>query len=215
MLLLRGFTSIYHVEDASELNSRRKKPQERKTSGILHCSESDGWWIWYGGNSTRSDGTKDRAIPEYLDTPSKYSMLVQFEARSRGRLAILPERGNMQSFSTAHYLQLALRKRSVWRHKMSSTRWFAWHRECRVSYCNRTRNMVNKIHKTKTQDHLGNHQAIRKVTEELGNNTVDYRISGAHLSAFEQQDTTRENKVKHPIEKFDNHKHENTVKRRR
>ena len=46
-----------------------------------------------------------------------------------------------------------------------------------------------------------------EVTEKPGNNTVDYRVSGVHLSAFEQQDTTRENKVKHPIEKFDNHKH--------
>ena len=54
--------------------------------------------------------------------------------------------------------------------------------------------MVNKIHKAKTQDHLGNQQAIRKSYGETCNNTVDYRILGLPLSAAAQQDTTRENK---------------------
>ena len=42
---------------------------------------------------------------------------------------------------------------------------------------------------------------------EICNNTVDYRISGILLSAVEQQDTTRENKVKRLIEKLENHQH--------
>ena len=42
---------------------------------------------------------------------------------------------------------------------------------------------------------------------ETCDNSVDYRISGVPLSAVEQQDTTRENKVKKLIEKFENHKH--------
>ena len=36
---------------------------------------------------------------------------------------------------------------------------------------------------------------------------VDYRTSRVPLSAVEQQDTTRENKVKKLIEKFENHQH--------
>ena len=39
---------------------------------------------------------------------------------------------------------------------------------------------------------------------EICNNTVDYRISGVPLSAVKQQSTTRENKVKRLIEKFEN-----------
>ena len=39
---------------------------------------------------------------------------------------------------------------------------------------------------------------------EICNNTVDHRISGV-LSAVEQQNTTRENKFKRLIEKFENH----------
>ena len=42
---------------------------------------------------------------------------------------------------------------------------------------------------------------------ETCSNTVDHRISGVLFSAVEQQDTTRENKVKKLIEKFENHKH--------
>ena len=41
---------------------------------------------------------------------------------------------------------------------------------------------------------------------ETCNSSVDYRISGVPLSAVEQQDTTRENKVKKLFEKVDNHK---------
>ena len=43
---------------------------------------------------------------------------------------------------------------------------------------------------------------------ELCNNTVDHRISGVPLSAAEQQNTTRENKDKTLLEKFENLKHE-------
>ena len=42
---------------------------------------------------------------------------------------------------------------------------------------------------------------------EICNNTVDHRISGVPLSAVEQQNTKRENKVKKLIEKFENLKH--------
>ena len=71
--------------------------------------------------------------------------------------------GHMQSFSTTHNLRLVLRKRYVWKHRTSSTKRFAWLQECHELYPNRTRNTVNKIHKAKKQDHLGTHQAIRRV----------------------------------------------------
>ena len=60
----------------------------------------------------RSDETKDRVIQEYLDMLPKYSILVQFEARSR-ETCNFTKHGHMQSFSTTHFLQLALRKRYV------------------------------------------------------------------------------------------------------
>ena len=39
------------------------------------------------------------------------------------------------------------------------------------------------------------------------NNTVDHRVLGVPLSAVDQQNTTRETKVKKLFEKFENHIH--------
>ena len=106
VLLPKRFTQyVYHVGNTIEflndkwINSRKNKPQQRKTSGFLHHSESDGWWIWHGRNCTHSDKTSDHAEQEYFETPSKYNTWVQCEARSRERLAIY---GHMQSFSSTH-----------------------------------------------------------------------------------------------------------------
>ena len=52
---------------------------------------------------------------------------------------------------------------------------------------------------------LGTIKRFEKL-RELCNNTVDHRILGVPLSAVEQQNTTRENKVNRLIEKFENHK---------
>ena len=66
---------------------------------------------------------------------------------------------------------------------------------------------VYKIHKTKTQDHLGNHRAIRKVT---GNSVTAPWIT-EHLEYLFLQSSSRiqhaRTKVKKLIEKFENHKH--------
>ena len=127
----------------------------------------------------RSYETKERAVQEYLETPPKYSILVHIEARSRERLAILPNASHAVVFHNT--LPAASIEKAV---------------------C------------VKTQDEL--YQKVRLTAEpssdsksygETWNNTVDYRISGVPLSTVEQQDTTRENKVKKLIEKFENHKH--------
>ena len=68
-----------------------------------------------------------------------------------------------------------------------------------------------KTYEAKTEDHLGTHQAIRKGYGETCNNTVNYRISGVPISAVEQQETTRENKVKTLIEKFEKHQHKESL----
>ena len=40
----------------------------------------------------RLDKAKDCSIQKYLDTSSEYSILVQFETRSRERTAVLPNK---------------------------------------------------------------------------------------------------------------------------
>ena len=61
-----------------------------------------------------------------------------------------------------------------------------------------TRNMVHKIHKAKKQDHLGNHQAIRKAAEKLAATpwniwSTSFRSRAAEYDAREQsQEVDRE-----------------------
>ena len=57
----------------------------------------------------RLDKAKDCSIQKYLETSSEYSVLVQFETRSRERIAVLA-RGRMQLFSTTHCQLFALGK---------------------------------------------------------------------------------------------------------
>ena len=74
VLLPKGFFEyVFHVGNANELNfydkkwmnSRKNQPQKRKTSSLLHNSESDGGRIWLGRNPLRSDKTSDHATQEY------------------------------------------------------------------------------------------------------------------------------------------------------
>ena len=71
--------------------------------------------------------------------------------------------------------------------------------------------MVCKIHKTKTQDHLGEPSSDSNSYGETCNRTADHRIAGVPLSAVEPPNTIRENKAKRLIEKFENHKNKNSL----
>ena len=89
--------------------------------------------------------------------------------------------GHMQSFSTTHNLRLALRKRYVWKHRRSSTKRFARLQDCHGLYSSWTRNVVNKIYEAETQDHLGAHQAIRRVTRKPGTASLTSEFLAYHF----------------------------------
>ena len=55
------------------------------------------------------------------------------------------------------------------------------------------------------------HPSGSKLSWETWRNTVDYRIPGVPLSAVEQKDTHRKDKVKQLIEKFENHPNKESV----
>ena len=59
----------------------------------------------------RLEQSKNHSIQKYLETSSKYGILMQLEARSEERIAILSNTVHVQSFSTTHCLQFASRKR--------------------------------------------------------------------------------------------------------
>ena len=106
----------------------------------------------------RNQGSRHKII---LGSAFKIQYFGAIWSSLKRKTCYLTKHGRMQSFSTIHCLQLALRKVYVWK-----LRRCAWLRECHGSCQNRTRNMNHKIHKAKKQDHLGNHRAIRKVTEK-------------------------------------------------
>ena len=200
VLLPKGFTEyIYHVGNTNEFNFTiipgGKKPQERKTSGILHYSEPDGVWKWNGRNSTRLDETKDRAIQEYLETLSKYGILVQFEARSHAVV--------LYNTLLAACIEIAVcsKTQDELCQKVRLTP--------RVPRVVLKSNSQNGPQDPQNQDarSFWEPSSDSKSYQETCNNIVDYRISGIPLSAVEQQNTTRENKVKRLIEKFENHEH--------
>ena len=101
VLLPEGFTEcIYHVGNASELrsiilkrfDSRRKKGSSKVRQSVFFTivkpmGDQNGL-----GETLRLVTTKNRAIQEHLATSSKYSILVQFGARSRERTAIVPNK---------------------------------------------------------------------------------------------------------------------------
>ena len=172
------------------INSRRKTPQKKNTSGLLHYSE-DGRLVWHGRNSMRSYETKDRAIQEHMETLSKIRFLVTFEARSRERLAILPN-----TITCSRSLQHTICS-SHWESGMcEDTGWALPEVSLNSESATCCIEIELAIWSTRSS-------SSSKSYGETCNNTVDYRISGVPLSAVEQQDTTRENEVKtHKIIKF-------------
>ena len=184
------------------INSRKNKPQKRKTIGLLHNSELDGGCRW---NSVRSHETKDRAIQEYLETPSKYCILVQFEARPRERSAILPNavtcsRSPQHTACSLHWESgtyenygWALPEGTLDSESVTSRV------KIELAIC---------LQDPQNQDARSSWEpsSVSNSYGETCNSTVDHRIAGIPLSAVEPQNTVRENKVKRLIEKFENHK---------
>ena len=95
VLLPKGFTEyLCHVGNANELNSiigngliLGGKGLKRGRQAVFFTAEDENCM---GETPRYSTKTKNRNTQEYLETPSKYNVLMQFEARSRERLAVLP-----------------------------------------------------------------------------------------------------------------------------
>ena len=144
----------------------------------------------------RSHETKDRARQEYLETLSKYGMLVH----------IYPTR------SHAVVLYNTLSAACIQKAVCMETQ-YELHQK--VNLAPRVPRVVLKsnsqcgLQDPQNQDARSSWEpsSDSKSYGASCNNTVDHRIPGVLLSAVEQQHTTRENKVKRLIEKFENHKH--------
>ena len=109
--------------------------------------------------------SKYRAIKKNLETLSVFNILVQFEARTTKRTAILIKQDQTQLFSTTHCLQNSLRKRYAWRPRISFINGKAWFQD-RVLFLKLIRKVVHKIYLYTKQDHLENRNKMKRATEK-------------------------------------------------
>ena len=119
VLLPEAFTeNVYHVGNGKELRSivnhglipevvsLRTGRQAVFFTVVNPMDNQDG-----SGETLCDLSHKNRAKQKYLETLSKSSILVQFEARSTKRTAIYIKQDQTQFFSTTHCLHSSLKKR--------------------------------------------------------------------------------------------------------
>ena len=191
-----GFTEyIYHVGNASEMNSiirsglipggrRLKRGSQSVFLTMTNPMEKDNGMVKTPCDLT-SQGSRHTRI---LGNIFKTLFIGAISSSLRGQDCNFIKHCHMQSFSTAFCPPFALRKRYVWKRRRSSTKKNASLQDCHKLYSKRTSNMVNKIHKAMTQNHL---KTIKRFEEKQGNleNAVDYRIPGVPFSVLKQKDT--------------------------
>ena len=195
------------VNSESWLDSRRSQSQNRQTSCVLHCCESDGQSRWFRGNPVRLVTSKNRAIQKYLETLSGCSILVQFEARSTRRTAIF-----FQTGSNAVILYDTLPAEFIEKAICMKIKDQLYQRE---SVILRPR-VVLKAYSQSGSLELPVQEArsswdSQQDAESYGetrSNTADHRIPGKSISTVKLQDARRPNNVTKLIEMFEKHQHE-------
>ena len=210
MYIPKGFTEyIYHVGNASELNSMIRNglipggtSLKRGRQAVFFTTVNPMEW-------TPRDLTKPRIAP-YKNTWKRLQNTVfwcNLEARATEEDCNFIRQDQTQLFSTST-LPAACIEQAVCMKTQDEL-------YQKVRLTSRVPRVVLKSNSQYGQQDPQSQDARSswepssdsKSYGEICNNTVDYRISGVPLSAVEQQDTTRENKVKKLIEKFENHQH--------
>ena len=214
MLLPKGFTEyIYHVANANELNSMIRNglipggtSLKRGTQAVFFITVNPMEDL-FGMGETPCDHTKPRIAPYKNTWKHFHNTICWFN------LKLAQERG-LQFYQTRSHVVVLHRtllaaciEKAVFMKTQDEL-----HQKVRL-----TPRVPRVVLKSNSQFGLQdpqNQDAISswkppsdsKSYGEICNNTVNHRISGVPLSAVDQQNTTRESKVKRLIEKFENHK---------
>ena len=171
ILIPKGFTEyLYHVGYANELNSKLRNglipggtSLKRGRHAVFFTTVNPMEDV-YGMGETPCDLTKPRIAP-YKNTWKRFQNTVSW-----CNLKLAQEK-DLQFYQTRSHavvlyntLPAACIEKAVCM-KNTDELYQKVSLTPRATSCvkNRTRNMVCKIHKTKTQDHLGNHEVTRKV----------------------------------------------------
>ena len=149
--------------------------------------------------------SKNRAIQKNLEKLSEHSFLVQFEARSKKRTAILSNKIK-RSYSLRHTACRGIGKAICMKTKDQLYQ--------RESVILRPRVVVKAYSQSDSKDLLV--QEARSSWEsqqdaesygETRSNIADYRIPGISISTVKLQDAQRQNNVTKVIEMFEKHQH--------
>ena len=147
----------------------------------------------------------DHSRQKYLETSSKYGTLVQFGVRSEERIAILSN-----TVTCNRPLQHTLPAVCIGKAVCMKTKEELYHK---VYLTSRLPRVVLKANSHSGQQDQQEQDARTSCDQPSGSqssretwcNNVDYRIPGIPLSAVEQQDTNRKDKVERLIQQFESH----------
>ena len=139
-LLPKGFTEyLHHVGNANELNSMLRnelvpggKSLKRGRQAVFITALNPMEDVYGIGGKLHATSWNQRIAP-YKKTWNAFKIRFFFGAigSSRKKKACnFTKHSHTQSFSATHCLQLALRKRYVWKLRRTSTKRFAWLQDC-------------------------------------------------------------------------------------
>ena len=162
--------------------------------------------VW---RKTPCDLTKPRIVPykNVWETSSEYGILVQFGPRLRERIALLPDKvacnRTLRHTTSCVCIQkvVYMKTKDELYQKVPLTPTLP-----RVVLRSNSQNGLQGQQEQEQDAIISCDQPSgSKMPCETGSNNVDYRIPGVPLSAVEQQNTNRKDKVKLVIEEFENH----------
>ena len=150
----------------------------------------------------RLDEAKDRSMQKYLDTCSKYCILVQVEARSAERIAI--------TRSHAIVLYNTLPAICIGKSGMHEDEGGVVPQGRPITKvatcCTQANSQSGQLDQQEQGERTScDHPSASQSSRETWCNNVDYRIPGIPHSAVQQQDTNRKETDKKLIQQFENH----------
>ena len=170
-----------------------------RQSVFFHCSKPDGRWSKHGRNSMRLGQAKDRTIEKYLETSSKYSVLVQFKARSVERIAILST--TITRNRSQHTLPAICIEKAV----CMKTHVYQSPRLPRVILKPNSQSGQQDQPDEEARKSSDHQSAWERSYGETRSGNIDYRMPAIPHSSVQQQDTNRKATVKKFIQQFENH----------
>ena len=99
------------INSAWRSGTRRIQHKNRQMCRFLYRCGPDAWWTGLKGNLLRFIRSKNRALQKYLETTSRYSILVQSIYPLKNEDCNFTKKGPMRSSSRTHCLQSSLRTR--------------------------------------------------------------------------------------------------------